>query len=81
LLDAKKRNPNCIVAWANKFFMDEIYHLAKLRTKLLGTSWVVDHIIPISNPLVSGLHNEFNLQVITRKANLEKSNSFEPVVS
>lgn len=38
----------------------------------------VDHIIPLVNPLVCGLHTEDNLQYLTKKENLEKGNSFTP---
>lgn len=37
----------------------------------------VDHIIPISHPLVCGLHCEFNLQLLTKTQNISKNNSFE----
>jgi hypothetical protein len=37
----------------------------------------IDHIVPINHPLVSGLHNIFNLQYLTPEENLRKSNYFE----
>lgn len=63
-------------AWANKFFIDEIYDLARRRTKVLGEPWVVDHVVPLKNPLVCGLHVETNLRVVPRKVNAAKGNSF-----
>lgn len=63
-------------SWANRFFMAEAYRLAALRTRMLGYRWVVDHIIPLRNPYVCGLHVETNLQVIPEVVNLKKSNSF-----
>jgi hypothetical protein len=64
-------------AWANKFFMQEIYHLAKLRTKYLGIPHHVDHIVPLQGKNVCGLHVEHNLQVIPAVDNLRKANHFE----
>lgn len=64
------------VSWANKFFIKEAYHLASLRTKLTGMEWHVDHIIPLRNPLVCGLHVENNLQVIPAEVNHRKGNRF-----
>ena len=61
-------------AWANDFFIKEAYHLASLRTKLLGFRWHVDHIIPLKSHIVCGLHWERNLQVIPFLDNLSKGN-------
>lgn len=67
--------------WANNFFMDEIYNLAKLRTSLNTcgvNSWTVDHIVPMRSKLVCGLHVENNLRVIPRIDNLKKGNRHWP---
>lgn len=62
--------------WANKFFIKEIYHLAKLRSKVTGIIWHVDHVIPLKGKLVCGLHVETNLNVIPGIENIRKNNKF-----
>lgn len=64
--------------WGNEFFMDEIYDLAKRRTKVTGFKWHVDHIVPLQSKLVCGLHVEHNLQVIPASENLSKHNRLWP---
>jgi len=64
--------------WANKFFIREAYALAVLRTKIVGSRFVVDHIVPLNSNLVCGLHCERNLRVIPERENLLKSNRHWP---
>ena len=69
---AKQSRPE----WANKFFIEEAYELAQRRSKLFGTQWEVDHIIPIKGKDVCGLHVEYNLQVLPRSINASKQNRY-----
>jgi hypothetical protein len=65
-------------AWANKFFIDEAYALAKLREKVCGGKWHVDHIVPLRSKLVCGLHVEHNLRVVRAEENWAKNNKHWP---
>jgi len=64
-------------SWANDAHIVCYYQLRNIRNSL-GEDCVVDHVVPIRHPLVCGLHNEFNLQVLTRKENATKSNRYTP---
>lgn len=68
----KKRAP----AWADKKIIKEIYIDAKLLTDETGISFQVDHIVPLQGELVSGLHVENNLQILTAIGNHKKHNHF-----
>jgi len=54
----------------------DIYLQAKRMSELTGEKYVVDHIVPLKNGNVCGLHVPWNLRVITHTANCEKHNKF-----
>jgi hypothetical protein len=64
--------------WANYFFIEEIYALARLRTQMFGYPWHVDHIVPLRSKKVCGLHWEGNMNVIPGVENNRKYNSQWP---
>lgn len=65
------------VSWANRFFIEEAYRLARLRTEMLGFEWQVDHIVPLRSSQVCGLHVGTNFQVIPASDNMKKGNRFD----
>jgi len=63
--------------WATRPEIAAVYkEAARLRAE--GEDVVVDHIVPLSNPLVCGLHWHENLQIIHRIENSNKSNHYWP---
>lgn len=65
------------VSYANNSKIQALYTKAQRLTNETGILHHVDHIIPLQSPVVSGLHIENNLQVITATENLSKGNKFD----
>ena len=63
--------------WANKNIINAIYQKAYLISKQSGIQYEVDHIIPLQGKNVCGLHNEFNLQIITMTTNRQKATNYK----
>lgn len=55
-----------------------MYAKAQALTKATGIAHHVDHEYPLRGALVSGLHVENNLQILTGAENKRKRNKFEP---
>lgn len=62
----KMRTPT----WANREAIDAIYAEAQ------RTNMTVDHIVPLRGKTVSGLHVEYNMQLLTHEQNARKGNRF-----
>lgn len=71
---AKRRSAEnkAIPLWFNAIEVQAIYLLARQNGEH------VDHIVPLINPLVCGLHCTSNLQVISAFENLSKNNRYWP---
>lgn len=73
----KRRHRSATPKWVTpeqKLAMRKLYLEAQRLTKLTGERYVVDHIVPLINPEVCGLHVPWNLRVMTQEENLRKSN-------
>ena len=64
--------------WADEQAIRAIYAEARRLTRVTGIEHHVDHTIPLQGKLVSGLHVEANLQILTGSENSRKRNTFTP---
>jgi hypothetical protein len=60
--------------WANRAEIGKLYCEAQMLSLCTGVLHHVDHIYPIKNERLCGLHVHWNLRVIPAKENREKSN-------
>jgi hypothetical protein len=65
----KANKLNATPPWANLNLITEFYLNCP-------DGYQVDHIIPLNNSIVCGLHTVENLQYLTKEENLKKSNKF-----
>lgn len=74
---AKKRNATPIwLSKENLSEIDDLFSKCHLLSEQTGVHYEVDHIIPISNKHVCGLHVPWNLAIIPMQENRAKSNKF-----
>lgn len=72
---------NAIPSWYGEldvFVIKEAELLRIKREELTGVKWHIDHVVPLQNSKVCGLHCAYNLAVIPAVENQRKLNSFDP---
>jgi len=82
-----KHNHNCMLRhtgklnatpkWLDELMMlviEEFYDKAIKLEKLTGVKYNVDHIVPLRNKVVCGLHVPWNLQLLPARDNFSKNN-------
>lgn len=67
-------------AWLDVDKIVAMYRVAAVLNELdLGEgAYCVDHLVPITSPLVCGLHVHDNMRILSRRSNLAKGNQFWP---
>lgn len=77
---AKRRELVSAQSALTELFNEEIQAIYKAcvsKNKETGIDHHVDHIVPITNNIICGLHVPWNLQIIPAKENLSKGNKLE----
>jgi len=74
----KAAQKRAIPKWVNLSKIKEIYKQAAFLTQKTGVKHHVDHIYPLQNKYMCGLHVETNLQILTDKENTSKGNRTWP---
>lgn len=69
---------SAIPAWADLKAMEAIYEAARAMTMITMIKHEVDHIVPLKSKLVCGLHCEANMQILTKRTNVQKGNRVWP---
>lgn len=67
-------------SWLNEEQLDIIkrfYEMAKIMTQISGVVYHVDHVIPLKNKTVCGLHVPWNLQILEASENFSKNNRYD----
>lgn len=71
----QQRKRQAMPIWADPIKIGRIYKACARIVQVTGIKHHVDHYFPLKSDVVCGLHNEFNLRIITAFDNLSKSNA------
>lgn len=74
----RKKLKQATPKWTDPTEIRRVYQECIRISEETGVEMVVDHIIPISNPTVCGLHIPENLKVVSRTYKKVKGNKFSP---
>jgi len=72
---SKKRN-DVIKQATTKWYEKTLVANKRQDAKNREGSWQIDHIVPLQNDLVCGLHCNDNIRILTETQNKSKSNNF-----
>ena len=72
------RKQKAMPAWADRAEIKAVYAESRRISQETGVKHHVDHIVPLKNPLVCGLHVPANLRIIPALENQVGSNKFVP---
>lgn len=79
---ARAKKYNAFPKWADtpshRLKILQIYIAAQYKNLTTRRKWHVDHVIPMYGEYICGLHVADNLRVISKEANVAKSNLFIP---
>jgi hypothetical protein len=64
--------------WVDKKALRALWYQARMAEIRTGLPHVLDHVIPVSHPLVCGLSVPWNMRVLSACANAVKGNSWHP---
>ena len=65
---------NALAAWADQSIIEKMYSESRRLMELTGIKFAIDHVIPLQGDIVTGLHVETNLQILTAYENGSKNN-------
>lgn len=69
---------NAMPPWVDVVALRDVFRESKRMTEKTGIQHSVDHIVPIKNEIVCGLHVPWNLRVMTLEDNIKKGNRTWP---